>query len=267
MLRLSRLSLFLGLTLVVFACSDKKEEEVAPPEKVEVLYNKGLSALQDGNNKRAVSNFEEVERQHPYSSWATNAQVMSAFASYENEDYDDAIAILERFVKLHPTNENVPYAYYLTALCYYEQISDVGRDQKMTENAMKSLEEVIARFPDTQYARDSKLKLDLTRDHLAGKEMQVGRYYQGKDEYLAAINRFKNVVVNYQSTTHITEALHRLVECYLALGITEEAKRYAAVLGHNYPDSVWYKYSYAMMEGKPTGAGSTGFMAKLKNMF
>jgi outer membrane protein assembly factor BamD len=207
--------------------------------------------MSKGNYRAAKKDFEEVERQYPYSPWAIRSQVMAGYASYISTDYDEAIVTLERFVKLHPGNKQVSYAYYLIALCYYEQISDVGRDQKMTERAMRSLQEVIRRFPDTEYARDAKLKFDLTQDHLAGKEMEIGRYYQSRDENLAAINRFKYVVDNFQTTSHVPEALHRLTEIYLELGVKKEAVRYAAVLGHNFPGSDWYKYSYKMIKGLP----------------
>jgi outer membrane protein assembly factor BamD len=178
---------------------------------------------------------------------------------------------LERFTKLYPNNESTPYAYYIIALCYYEQISDVGRDQKITEQSMQALREVIRRFPDSEYARDARIKLDLTQDHLAGKEMEIGRYYLRHDDYIAAINRFRFVVENYQTTSHVPEALHRLVECYLKLGVKDEATRYAAVLGNNFPGSVWYRDSYKLMTGdlqkagKPTKVASTGNQSPSSN--
>ncbi|MDE3060170.1 MAG: outer membrane protein assembly factor BamD [Pseudomonadota bacterium] len=236
-----------AVLLALVACGDKDEDKVKPPESAEKLYNEALDKFSHHNYKDAVKDFEEVERQHPSSQWATNAQIMSAYSSYQAEDYDTAIGTLQRFVKLYPNNESTPYAYYMIALCYYEQINDVGRDQKITEQSMQALREVIRRFPDSQYARDAKIKLDLTTDHMAGKEMEIGRYYLRHDDYIAAINRFRTVVENYQTTTHVPEALHRLVECYLRLGVTEEAKRYAAVLGANYPASRWYRDSYKLM--------------------
>ena len=174
---------------------------------------------------------------------------MAAYSAYRAREYGDAIAILERFVKLNPADERTPYAYYLLSLCYYDQISDVGRDQKMTREAQQALRDVVARYPNTDYARDARLKLDLTLNHLAGKEMDVGRYYMVRDEYVAAINRFKFVVANYDTTAHAPEALHRLVEMYLRLGLKQEAQKYAAVLGYNYPGSEWYQFSYAMLGG------------------
>ena len=224
------------------------------PDSPEKIYTDARQVFDDGDYKESVKAFAEVERQHPYSPWAAHAQVMSAYASYKADDYDGAIATLDRFVKLYPSDESTPYAYYLMALCYYEQISDVGRDQKMTDLALQSLREVVRRFPDTDYARDAKIKLDLTVDHLAGKEMQVGRYYLKRQDYLAAANRFRYVIDNYQTTSHTPEALHRLVESYLKLGVEDEAKRYAAVLGHNFPDSIWYRDSYKLMTGETTQA-------------
>jgi len=198
------------------ACGSKDDDKaVKPPESAEQLYNEARDKFDAHEYKESIKEFEEVERQHPSSPWATNAQVMSGYASYEVEDYDAAIATFERFVKIYPGNESAPYAYYLIALCYYEQINDVGRDQKITEQAMQALREVIRRFPDTEYARDARVKLDLTTDHLAGKEMEIGRYYLRHEDYISAINRFRFVVENYQTTSHVPEALHRLVECYL----------------------------------------------------
>lgn len=247
----SRLPLCLVLSaLLAAACSSSDVEDDPPAEAVEVLYNRAHDKLSERSYKDAVKGFEEVERQHPYSEWAARAQVMAAFGSFKAGEYDDAIGTLERFVKLHPSHESAPYAYYLIALCYYEQISDVSRDQKMTELALKALKEVAVRYPGTDYARDAQLKVDLTVDHLAGKEMKIGRYYQSRQEYLAAVNRFRKVVSDYQTTNHTPEALHRLVECYLELGVKEEAQRYAAVLGHNFPGSDWYRYSYTLMQGE-----------------
>ena len=230
------------------ACTQKSKEYVEQP--MEILYNSAMDALLDQRYGEAVEKFEEVERQHPYSLWATKAQLMTAYTYYLNNLYDDAIVALNRFIQLHPTNRDIAYAYYLKGLSYYEQISDVARDQKMTELALSTLDELVKRFPNSKYARDAKLKIDLTNDHLAGKEMEIGRYYHTQKHYLAAINRFMNVVENYQTTTHVPEALHRLTEAYLALGVTEEARKTAAVLGHNFPGSEWYIDSYEIMENK-----------------
>ncbi|MFZ4541933.1 MAG: outer membrane protein assembly factor BamD [Rickettsiales bacterium] len=248
--------LLVGVCLSLLAgcgSNDGDIEKIAEKnESIEVLYDKAYETLTAKNYKKATEEFEEVERQHPYSEWAAHAQVMAAYSAYRGGQFDDAIVILDRFVKLHPIHPSTPYAYYLTALCYYTQISDVGRDQKMSEKARAALRDVVERFPDTDYARDAKLKLDLTDDHLAGKEMEIGRYYLRRQDYPAAINRFKYVIDNYQTTSHVPEALHRLVECYLRLGVVPEAKKYAAVLGYNYPGSDWYKYSYEMMQGNLT---------------
>ena len=244
-------SFLLVILLFVTACGSSDDEAVPKPQvSAEELYNEAAAHMDKKDFKEAAKAFDEVDRQHPSSEWAINAQVMSGYASYRAEDYNAAISTLERFSKLYPNNESTSYAYYLIALCYYKQISDVGRDQKITEEALQALREVVRRFPDSEYARDAKIKIDLTIDHLAGKEMQVGRYYMVRDDYLAAINRFRYVVDNYQTTGHIAEALHRLVECYLKLGVTEEAERYAAVLGHNYPDSTWYRDSYKLLTGE-----------------
>jgi outer membrane protein assembly factor BamD len=236
--------------LLLAACGSKDDENTVKPQApAETLYADARKLLAEDEYKEAVAAFGEVERQHPESEWAIHAMVMSAYANYAAGKFDDAISTLDRFVKLYPADESTAYAYYLTALCYYDQISDVGRDQKMTEDALQALREVLRRFPETEYARDAKIKIDLTIDHLAGKEMQVGRYYLKRDDTIAAINRFRYVVDNYQTTSHTPEALHRLVEAYLKLGVVDEAQKYAAVLGHNYPDSVWYRDSYKLMTG------------------
>jgi outer membrane protein assembly factor BamD len=239
-------TLLLGLA----ACGSSSKDQPYVEKPVEELYNTAMDQLAQGNFKAAAKGFDEVERQHPYSVWATKAQLMAAYANYQLNQYDEAILAAERFIQLHAGNKDAPYAYYLIALSYYEQIADVGRDQKITERALSSLDEVIKRYPDTPYARDARLKIDLTRDHLAGKEMEIGRYYLNRKQYLAAINRFRSVIEKFQTTTHVAEALHRVTECYLALGVTEEAQASAAVLGHNYPGSNWYRDSYALLTGQ-----------------
>ncbi len=238
--------------LALAACTVKEPEYKERP--VAEIYNTAMDLLQRTEFKAAAAEFDEVERQHPYSVWATKAQLMAAYAYYQSNRYDDAIIALDRFSQLHPAHRDTPYAYYLKALCYYEQISDVARDQKMTELALKALDEVVKRFPTSQFAKDAKVKIDLTYDHLAGKEMEIGRYYLKQRQYLAAINRFKTVVKQYETTTHVPEALHRLTEAYMALGITDEARKSAAVLGHNFPGSEWYVDSYGMFDGNKTGA-------------
>lgn len=239
---------FLAVALVgvaLAACGEKEEVYVEKP--VEELYNAAVNAMASGNYVRAAKQFDEVERQHPYSVWATRAQLQGAYAHYQNNKYDDAIVALDRFIQLNPSNRDVGYAYYLKALCYYEQITDVARDARMTEDALQSLQEVVRRFPESTYARDARVKLDLTYDHLAGKEMEVGRFYQRRNQALAAINRFRTVVDKFQTTSHVPEALHRLVESYMSLGLVDEARRTTAVLGHNYPGSEWYRDSFALV--------------------
>ncbi len=235
--------------LALTACSSTDEKEYVE-RPVEELYNEAVDATVTGEYKKAADLFLEVERQHPYSVWATKAQLMSAYSYYSQTDYEDAILAVDRFIQLHPGNRDVAYAYYLKALSYYEQIIDVGRDQRITELALASLEEIVRRFPDSKYARDAKLKLDLTYDHLAGKEMEIGRFYLKRGSYLAAIKRFHNVVEKYQTTTHVPEALHRITESYTALGIKPEATETASVLGYNYPGSEWYVDSYQMLTGE-----------------
>ena len=233
----------------VAACSGPPESEYVE-QSVYELYNEAMDQLISGDVFIAARNFDEVERQHPYSVWAIKAKLMSAFSYYSASRYDEAILAAERFVELHPGNRDVSYAYYLIAMSYYEQITDVGRDQEVTQLALASLEEIVRRFPASEYARDAGLKIDLTRDHLAGKEMSVGRYYLRRGQYVAAINRFRTVVENYQTTTHVPEALHRLTETYLALGVENEAQTAAAVLGHNFPGSNWYSDSYGLLRGR-----------------
>jgi outer membrane protein assembly factor BamD len=213
----------------------------------EGLYAAGVEALQARRFPQAVELFDQVERDHPYSTWATNAKLMAAYADYQRNRYPEAIGALDRFIQLHPAHRDIAYAYYLRALSYYEQIADAQRDQRGTELAIAALQDVVNRFPDTPYARDARLKMDLGRDHLAGKEMNVGRFYQRQRLYGAAVNRFRRVVEEYQTTNHVPEALHRLTEIYLTLGLTEEAKRTASVLGHNFPGNPWYQDSYALL--------------------
>jgi len=214
---------------------------------VEELYNNGVDALNARRFSTAGDQFAAVEQNYPYSTWAVNAQLMSGYSLYLQNKYTDAIGTLDRFIQLHPAHRDVAYAYYLRALCYYEQIADIARDQKGTEQAMNALREVVTRFPDTSYARDAKLKIDLCFDHLAGKEMEIGRYYQKQNLYEAAIGRFQRVVDDFQTTNHVPEALARLTEVYLALGLKDQARKTAAVLGYNYPGSEWYSDSYAQL--------------------
>ena len=244
----TRYSLALAAILLLTSCSS---EEVAYEERpVEEIYNQAMDRLLRGDSQLAAIDFDEVERQHPYSVWARKSQLMAAYSHYLDNKYDEAIFAAQRFLQLHPGNRDAPYAYYLIAISYYEQIADVGREQKITELALEALQEVVNLYPTSEYARDARLKIDLARDHLAGKEMEIGRYYLERGHHGAAINRFRQVVEIYQTTSHVPEALHRLTEAYLALGIVEEARNTAAVLGHNYPGSEWYVDSYALLTGE-----------------
>lgn len=238
-----------GLALLLLAaCSSTPEEEKFVEQPVDQLYNLAQDRMQRGDWQGAAEAFEEVDRQHPYSEWATRAEMMAAYAYYQANKYDEGVAAANRFIDLHPGHPDVAYAYYLIGMCYYEQISDVGRDQEMTQEALKAFGEVVQRFPTSDYARDASLKIDLARDHLAGKEMEIGRYYLDRRQYVAAINRFRSVIERYQTTTHVPEALERLTESYLALGVQHEAQNAAAVLGYNFPGSPWYERAYALLE-------------------
>ena len=258
------LTMVLGATLIIACAGDNDADKAYVERPVHEIYNQATNALEKRHFEQAAALFDEVERQHPYSLWATKAQVMAGYANYEANNYGDALITLNRFIQLHPGNKDIPYAYYLRALSYYEQITDVSRDQGVTQKALTSLQDTIRRFPNTKYARDAKLKLDLTRDHLAGKEIAVGRWYLRQRGYLAAITRFRRVVEKYQTTSHIPEALHRLSEAYSALGLKTEAQQVASVLGHNYPGSEWYIDSYALMTGsdvRKTEKEKKGFFA------
>jgi outer membrane protein assembly factor BamD len=213
-------------------------------EPPDLLYSNGIDALQKGNYSTAVKHFDAIQQNYPYASWATNAQLMEGYTEYRRNNYTESVSQLDRFIALHPANKDVGYAYYLRALCYYEQISDISRDQKGTQEAMSALQEVVNRFPDSAYARDARLKIDLCRDHLAGKEMSIGRYYEKQHLYAAAIGRFQRVIDDFQTTNHTAEALSRLTEIYLKLGMVAEAKKTASVLAYNYPGSHWYQTSW-----------------------
>ncbi len=248
-MKFSKVLLVIFGTVLLVACSGDGKKK-GPVESVDDMYNSGISNLEKRKYEKAIEKFEELERTYPYSEWATKSEIMSAYASYKDEKYDAALITLERFTKLHPGNKDIAYAYYLKALSFYQQISDVERDQSYSQYARAALEEVIARFPDTKYANDARLKLDLVVGHLAGKEVEIGRFYQSQGNYIGAINRFKKVIDDYDTTAHTSEALHRLVESYTALGVRDEAVKYASVLGYNYPDSKWYARSYKILEGK-----------------
>jgi outer membrane protein assembly factor BamD len=248
-----RAASLVGLALAGLAlsgCADTGKDESSPEyveRPVNEIYEAGWKQIRSGSWEKAAKQFGEVERQHPYSVWARRAMLMSAFAYYEGNKYTDAINTADQYIQLHPGSRDVAYAFYLKAISLYEQITDVGRDQTNTEQALTALQDVVQRFPNTEYARDASLKIDLTLDHLAGKEMAVGRYYLVRGDYIGAINRFRSVVERYQKTSQIAEALERLTEAYYALGIYNEAKTAAAVLGANYPGSSWYQDAYALL--------------------
>ena len=252
MLKSSRPLLLLlacGVALPVAGCAGNraKSDTAYVARDVNTLYALAKRRLDNRDYQTAAKTFDEVERQHPYSVWARRAQLMSAFSYYMAQQYPDAISSAQRFLTIHPGNKDAPYANYLIAMSYYNQIADVTRDQKITTQASDAFNELIRRFPESRYAADSRLKLDLINDQLAGKEMEVGRYYQRAGNWLASVNRFRVVVDKYQTTTHTPEALMRLTESYLALGIPEEAVKAAAVLGRNYPGTQWYQRAYQLV--------------------
>ena len=221
---------------------------ILPDEPADKLYNEGLTLLNKREYADAAKKFEEVDRQHPYSEWARKSLLMSAFSYYEVGKHDETIQAARRYIALHPGSPDAAYAQYLLASSYYDQIPDVTRDQQRTEKAMQSLDEVVRKYPGTEYAESARRKIEVARDQIAGKEMLVGRYYLDRRNYAGAINRFKAVVTQYQMTRHVEEALMRLTECYMALGIVPEAQTAAAVLGHNFPDSPWYKDAYQLVQ-------------------
>ena len=248
-------ALMLGIALLgsIAGCAGrtgKKGDTAYVARDVNTLYSAAKDRLDKRQYKLAGALFDEVERQHPYSVWARRAQLMSAYSYYLGTQYTESIASAQRFLAIHPGNKDAAYAQYLVAVDYYEQIVDVTRDQKITKQALDSLGEVVRRYPDTPYATDARLKIDLVNDHLAGKEMEIGRFYQRRAQWLAATIRFRKVIDDFDTTTHTPEALMRLTESYLALGIPDEAKKAAAVLGANYPGSEWYERAYKLMRDK-----------------
>ena len=230
--------LVLGLLFLAAACSSAPDMSKMSAEE---LYNKGYDEMQDTSWSKAAASFEKVELEHPYSKWAVKAKLMQAYAYYKDEKYDDAVLSLERFIRYHPGNKDIAYAYYMKGLCYYDQIVGSEKDQENTANAEEAFTQVVVRFPNSEYARDAEAKLVLIRDHLAGQEMEIGRYYLKQKNYLSALNRFAEVVKNYQTTPQIEEALYREIEIYTILGLNDEADKVLRVLGHNYPKSKWYE--------------------------
>ena len=233
-------------TVLLVSCSDKdKKPYVERP--AEEFYKRGMDSFHDRRYDDAVSNFDDLERQHPYSKLVPVAMIKSAYSSYRALKYDDAVLTLDRFIQLFPGNQYAPYAMYLKAMCYYERIVDVEREQKMTNLSREAFSNLISRFPDSVYAKDARLKMDFTRSHLAGKEMEIGRYYLFRNNYVAALNHFTEVINKYQETVHVAEALYRMVELYLSIGLDDEALKMAAILGKNYPSNIWYKRAYDLM--------------------
>lgn len=223
---------------------------VEQTEPADVLYNQALANMAAGRMKEASKKFDAIDRQHPYSEYARKSMVMGAFANYRQGNYEESIGAAKRYVSLYPSSPDAAYAQYIIGLCYFRQIRDVTQDQKESRRAIEAMQEVVDRWPDSEYVDDAKEKIRYARDQLAGKEMQVGRYYLERREYIAAVKRFRYVVEQYSNTRHIEEALARLVETYFAMGLTSEAQTAAAVLGRNYPDSQWYKDSYVLLNSK-----------------
>jgi outer membrane protein assembly factor BamD len=246
----------IGLAISLSGCGtgalwDKflAKDDTFVEEPADKLYNEGLYLMNQRKDPKAASKkFEEVDRQHPYSDWARKSLLMSAYAFYNAGDYDSCIGAATRYVTLHPGSADAAYAQYLIAASHYDQIPDTSRDQGRTEKAIAALEEVIRKYPTSEYANSAKAKLEGARDQLAGKEMVIGRGELDKRNYIGAINRFKTVVTQYQTTRHVEEALARLTEAYMAIGIVGEAQTAAAVLGHNFPDSRWYKDAYNLVK-------------------
>ena len=240
------------------------DQEAAPPD---LLYNQGLALLNSGERKDAQEKFAEVDKQHPYSDYARRSLIMSAYLNFERGDYQESINDGQRYVTLFPASPDAAYAQYLIGESYFRQIPDVTRDQELSQKAIDAMGEVVSKYPDSEYAVDARKKMDVARDQIAGKEMQIGRYYLERREYLAAVSRFKNVVSNYQTTRHVEEALHRLTESYLALGIVPEAQTAAAVLGHNFPDSPWYQDSYRLLgqSGSAPQVNQGSWMSRIFN--
>lgn len=238
--------------LVLTSCqnSNRRQELAYVERPVEQLYARATDELDKRDFDQAILLFNEVERQHPYSEWARRSSLMSAFAAYESRKYDEAIGTSQRYLSLNPAGQGASYAYYLIAVSHFDQIMDVGRDQKTTELARDALRDVVRRYPESDYARDAMVKLDMVQDQLAGKEMEIGRWYLRRNQHLSAINRFRTVVKEYDTTNHAPEALHRLVEVYLSMGLKQEALASGAVLGYNYPNSIWYRDTYRLLSGE-----------------
>jgi outer membrane protein assembly factor BamD len=268
--RLRAPATFIALVLAAVSlagCSYfKHDDDYVPDSPADMLYNEGLYLLNTKQDyKEAAKKFDQVDRENPYSDWARKALLMSAYAYYQSEDYDECINAAERYVTLHPGSPDAAYAQYLIGSSYYDQILDVSRDQARAQKAIDALEEVVRKYPNSEYATAAKKKIGMGRDQLAGKEMDIGRYYLERRDFIGAINRFKVVVTQYQTTRHVEEALMRLSECYVSLGIMDEAQTAAAVLGHNFPDSPWYKDAYNLVKnagGQPTAENKGSWISR-----
>ena len=255
------------VTVSLMGCSlFKQQDDYVPDDPPDRLYNEGLFLLNNkADYKAAAKKFDEVDRQDPYSEWARKALLMSAYSSYQAELYDDCINAAKRYITLHPASPDAAYAQYLIGESYYDQILDVSRDQERATKAIDALQEVVRKYPQSEYAVAAQKKIDMARDQLAGKEMDIGRFYEDKRDFVGAINRFKVVVTQYQTTRHVEEALERLSECYVALGIMDEAQTAAAVLGHNFPDSPWYRDAYNLVKnagGQPTAENKGSWISR-----
>lgn len=245
--RLAAVLVLIGGASALSGCSSKDALEPFVEIPAEQSYNAGIAYLQQGDYKKATEKFAEVDEQHPYSEWARKSLIMTTYTNYTRGDFTTAITQAQRYLALYPGSEDAAYAQWMIAQSYFNQMPDISRDQKATQQAMQAMQELVDRYPDSPYAAEGRKRLDIARDQLAGKEMEVGRYYLNRRQYIGAVNRFKAVVQNYQTTRHVEEALERLTEAYFAMGVVDEAQTAAAVLGHNYPDSRWYKDAYKLL--------------------
>ncbi|MCX5497130.1 outer membrane protein assembly factor BamD [Kaistia dalseonensis] len=234
--------------IALAGCLTKKDDVDEPDIPAGQLYNQALALMQNGKLKQAAARFDEVDKQHPYTEWARKALIMSAFTNYRLGNYDETVSAAKRYISLYPSSPDAGYAQYMIGQSYFKQIPDVTRDQDATQRALQAMQEVIDKYPTSEYVDDAQRDIIIARDQLAGKEMQIGRYYLERREYPAAINRFKIVVTQYANTRQVEEALYRLTSAYLAMGIVQEAQTAAAVLGHNFPNSSWYKDAYSLLQ-------------------